>query len=154
MSTTIHTFKPFKNLLDISKDAIVVTDLFGQIIETNSGVPPLFGYTRNELRQLHLDNLLPEIFYFLWRQWKASESRGIHLLPRRKHVIFTARRKDGTEFPANVGFNYARIRGESFFDVAIRQISTEVEIFQSAAETNPELLWLGGLFLAEQTPPP
>jgi PAS domain S-box-containing protein len=95
----------FRLAVEASPSGIVLVDREGRIVLVNAHVEELFGYRREELVGKLVDILVPERF------------RGIHPAHRAKFLAkpeavvigagreLFARRKDGTEFPVEIGLN-------------------------------------------------
>jgi PAS domain S-box-containing protein len=96
----------YRTIADTAPDAIVSIDGGAQILFVNPAVTRIFGWGESELIGQPLMLLLPE-FRFADRLG-SSESMG--------------RRKDGTEFSAEVAFGTAP-DGQSFFTGFVRDIS-------------------------------
>jgi PAS domain S-box-containing protein len=97
-----HSQVLFENLLESSPDAIVVTNQEGQITGLNAQLEKLFGYQRTELLGVPVEALIPERF----RSAHPSHRKSFHAEPRMRPmglgVDLYGRRKDGSEFPADV----------------------------------------------------
>jgi PAS domain S-box-containing protein len=95
----------FRDLLDSSPDAIVMTDAGGTIVLVNRQTERLFGYGANELLGRPLDQLLPERF----RARHAGQQRGYFADPRPRAMgiglELVALRRDGTEFPVDIALS-------------------------------------------------
>ena len=95
----------FRGLLDAAPDAIVIVDRGGRIVLANRQVEKLFGYTAAELVGQLVELLMPEGY------------RGGHVAHRERYVAnprarpmgagvdLSARRKDGTVFPAEISLS-------------------------------------------------
>src|SRR6185295_20380813 len=81
----------FRSLLEAAPDAMIISSEEGEISLVNSQVEMIFGFDRQELIAQSIRALVPE--------WSGlSASVGSH-----KELI--ARRKDGTEFPAEISLS-------------------------------------------------
>jgi formate hydrogenlyase transcriptional activator len=98
----LHSQLLLENLLESSPDAIVVTDQEGRITGANAQLEKLFGYRRSELLGQPVEALIPERF----RTAHPSHRKSFHAEPRMRPmglgVDLYGRRKDGSEFPADV----------------------------------------------------
>ena len=92
-------------VLDASPNAIVAVDVGGSIAYANEQASRTFGYTPDELIGSSVDRLLPS---------RAAERHAAHrasfaVTPRARPMgiglDLWARRKDGTEFPVEIGLS-------------------------------------------------
>lgn len=93
------------DLLEVLPDAIVLVDRTGRIVMVNTHAEQLFGYDRRELIGQPVEILVPE-------RVRAThpQRRGRFLADRRGRRIaasrsVTGRRRDGTEFPADISLS-------------------------------------------------
>src|SRR5258708_1285184 len=96
----------FRTLVETMPGAIVVADKQGRIQLTNERVETLFGYTRDELAHQPVETLLPGRFQP--DHVALRDGYFAHPSPRPMGVgrDLAGRRKDGTEFPVEVGLSY------------------------------------------------
>src|SRR5215467_12396782 len=92
----------FEKLFQSSPDAIVVTDSKGYITEVNPQVERIFGYSRQELRGQTVEILVPERFRQSHIQHRAKYSGQPRHRPMEAGFELYGRRKDGSEFPADI----------------------------------------------------
>jgi PAS domain S-box-containing protein len=90
--------KRFRRLFETSQDGILARDLAGKIIHCNKAYAAMLGYTKKELRQLTVQQLLPE----KWHDHREKMVRKV--LRSGRSVLFEReyKRKDGSVFPASV----------------------------------------------------
>ena len=93
----------FRMLLETSPTGIVISDRSGRIEDVNAEALRLFGYAREELVGQTIEILLPQRF-----QHAHQGHRSLYAQDPRKRSMgdgmeLFARRKDGTEFPVEVG---------------------------------------------------
>ncbi|MGE5527320.1 MAG: PAS domain S-box protein [Methanosarcina sp.] len=95
----------FRSLLEAAPDPILIVDRRGDIVIVNEQAEDTFGYKREELIGKAIENLVPE------RLWRAHvEHRQGFLRKPAKRVMgagieLTARRRDGSEFPAEISLS-------------------------------------------------
>lgn len=82
-----------------------MADRAGLIIMTNSEIERLFGYHRDELIGQPIDILLPERLRAQHARYRFQYGVKPHTRRMGEGREFYARRKDGTEFPVEIGLN-------------------------------------------------
>jgi PAS domain S-box-containing protein len=92
----------FRSLFEYSPDAIVVTDNEGKIAELNAQVEKVFGYARPELLGQPVEVLIPERFRAAHPHHRAQYDAHRHARPMGIGLDLHGRRKDGSEFPADI----------------------------------------------------
>jgi formate hydrogenlyase transcriptional activator len=92
----------FRALFEFSPDAIVASDSQGRITEINARVESTFGYTRGELIGQSIDALVPERFRPTHPSRRAEYAASARVRPMGAGLELYGRRKDGSEFPADI----------------------------------------------------
>src|SRR6266542_1271672 len=95
----------FRLVLDAAPNAMIMVDSAGAINFANASATTVFGYSLSELIGRHIETLVPERF----RDRHAGYRKGFHSEPSSRAMgagrdLF-GRRKDGSEFPVEVGLN-------------------------------------------------
>jgi PAS domain S-box-containing protein len=112
------------DILDIAEDGIVTADARQEIVLFNRGAAKIFGYAPEEVVGQPLELLLPERFRQPHRGQVggfASASAPARLMGERREVY--GRRKDGTEFPAEVSISKFGIGAEMLFTAIVRDVT-------------------------------
>ena len=126
-----------RGLLEAAVHAIVVVDERGEIVLVNPAAEALFAYDRGELIGESVEILVPERFRDSHGGQRRRFTSGA--LTRRMGIglDLVACRKDGTEFPAEIGLSRIQTAGGVLISAAISDIterkSAEVELAQLAA---------------------
>jgi two-component system sensor kinase FixL len=96
---------PFRNTLELLPFAILVTNRHGEIVLANAALEKLFGYSRDELIGASADALVPGLRDGAHIGLRIDTASG-HALraASSSHDVF-GRRKEGTEFPAEITTN-------------------------------------------------
>jgi len=136
------------DILDIAEDGVVTIDARQRIVLFNRGAAKLFGYAADEAVGQPLDLLLPPRFHEAHRRdveafGRAGESA--RLMGDRREVF--GRRKDGSEFPAEVSISKFEADGKLLFTAIVRDL-TERKRFEA---TRQELDHLRALTELEET---
>jgi PAS domain S-box-containing protein len=92
----------FRRLFESAPDAIIMVDRQGKIVRGNDRLTALFGYTRDELAGLSLEQLLPERFRAQHGGYLAGYFAQPHVRQMGAGVELFGQRKDGSEFPLDV----------------------------------------------------
>jgi PAS domain S-box-containing protein len=95
----------FELATEASPSGTVLVDRQGRILLVNAHVEELFGYARDELIGKRVEILVPERF----RESHATDRGNFFIAPEARAMgagrqLF-ARRKDGSEFPVEIGLN-------------------------------------------------
>jgi PAS domain S-box-containing protein len=95
----------FQKMVEAAPCSMVMIDARGRIVLVNQQTEVMFGYARAELIGETLEILLPERF----RATHGSHRQAFAAAPSMRQMgmgrDLTARRKDGTEFPVEIGLN-------------------------------------------------
>jgi PAS domain S-box-containing protein len=108
-------------ILDIAQDAIISVDDTRCVRLFNKGAECVFGYAAHEVIGRPLDLLLPDGSAMVQEMEQRSWDGGTASLAERTEV--RVRRKDGSEFPAELSASKFRLGDESVFTIILRDIS-------------------------------
>lgn len=126
-------------LLESAPIALVVIDTRGVITLINSKTEELFGYTRSELVGQSMELLLPERFSGRHHQHRDSYFDKPKARTMGSGMDLAALRKDGTEFPVEVGLSYVEVDGQRLGMSFITDISVRVAAAESLRSHAQEL---------------
>ena len=116
----------FRGLLESAPDAIVIVDQGGSIVLVNARAEQLFGYSRQELVGEPVELLVPKA---LGRRHVAHRE-GFIAEPRVRAMgeglDLRARRKDGTEFAAEISLSPMRTESGLLISAGIRDLSKQL----------------------------
>jgi len=119
----------FEALMESAPDAILMLDKHREHNIVNSQVLTMFGYEKAELIGDKIERLLPEektlhIFERLLRETR----------PKKQCLELTGKRKNGSEFSAEVTVNSLRIHNERFIVAIVRDITERKQNDAALAE--------------------
>jgi formate hydrogenlyase transcriptional activator len=102
-SPELHPESLYKKLFDFSPDAIVVAGADGKITDINGQVEKFFGYRREELLKQPVEILIPERFRGHHPEYRKEYTAHPHVRSMGGAGLeLFGRRKDGSEFPADI----------------------------------------------------
>jgi hypothetical protein len=118
----------FRGLLEAAPDAMVCVDVAGSITLINARAEELFGYTREELIGQPVEVLVPAAV----RSAHSDHRRGFLADPRSRPMgvgmQLVARRKDGSEFPAEISLGPMQTEQGPIVSAAVRDVTERLEI--------------------------
>jgi PAS domain S-box-containing protein len=115
----------FRSLLEAAPDAMIISSGEGHINLVNSQAEAMFGHPRRELIGKSIRALVPE--------WHSL------LAPAGSHVELPARRKDGSEFPAEVSLSPLQTDEGLLLTSAIRDVTERKRVHEEIRELNTGL---------------
>jgi len=108
----------FDRLFALARDAFLLLDPSGRIVEANVAAEAMYGYSRDELLTLAATDLrVPEAMATVERDRAASASAGGALYET------VHRRRDGTSFPVEISSRVLEIEGQPYRQSTIRDIT-------------------------------
>jgi len=134
---------PFRDLLDAAPDAMVIVDQNGRIRLVNEQVEKLFGYQREELLGQAIEVLVPERFHGGHPAHRNGYLRDPRARPMGMNLDLSARRRDGTEFPAEISLSPMSTAEGTLVTAAIRDVSERRKMeakFRGFLEAAPDAI--------------
>jgi PAS domain S-box-containing protein len=113
----------FKGLVESSPDALVIVNSNGIIKIINAKCESIFGYSRNEVIGQPVEILIPERFSKRHPAHRAGYNKNPSARPMGKGMELVAKRKDGSEFPAEISLSPVESGTEVLVTAAIRDIT-------------------------------
>jgi PAS domain S-box-containing protein len=123
--------------VEMAGDMILRNGRDGLILYANDSACRTYGYTREEMLGLHVWDVDPDITEEGWRDtWEERKTQG------GTHFENVGRRKDGTEFSAEMTLNYFEFEGQEYFVVMGRDVSEEKRADEERAEAERKYMEL------------
>src|SRR5271165_5462470 len=115
--------RTLRAVLEAAPDAIVVVDGTGQIVFVNSQTEQVFGYGREELLGQAVEVLVPEASRAAHPAHRDGYSSAARTRPMGMGIDLRGRRKNGTEFPAEISLAPIHAKGGVLTAAAIRDVT-------------------------------
>ncbi|MEZ0481538.1 EAL domain-containing protein [Planococcus sp. SSTMD024] len=113
----------FQSVIESAKDAIIVADFQGLVVQWNQGAKAIFGYEKEEILGRNINIIIPDRF-------KEAHEKGMEAYrkTREPHVIgstveLTGCRKDGSEFQLEMSVGTWETENGIFFSSILRDIT-------------------------------
>jgi diguanylate cyclase (GGDEF)-like protein/PAS domain S-box-containing protein len=117
------TGEQFRDLLEAAPDAMVIVDADGHITLVNRQTERLFGYSRDELVGQPVEILLPETIRHRHTAQRQAYTTAPEVRPMGAGLELSARRRDGTEFPAEISLSPLQTAQGLLISAAVRDIT-------------------------------
>ena len=127
------------DLLEAFPDAVVAVDRDGTILQINSQVQELFGYTRSELMGKKVEVLVPERLRDQHHDHRRSFAASPRIRQMGEGLDLFGRRRNGSEFPVEISLSPVVVEGGTVVLSAIRDISGRKRIEEELRKTHAEL---------------
>src|SRR5438094_494890 len=133
----------FRLVIDAAPNAMIMVDSAGVISFANAPAATAFGYSLSELIGRHIETLIPERF----RDRHAGYRKGFLSQPSSRAMgagrdLF-GRRKDGSEFPVEVGLNPIHTTEDLFVLASVIDITARKQAELEHERQNIELVRVG-----------
>jgi PAS domain S-box-containing protein len=129
----------FENIFEFAPDAIFVVNREGHIVRINMAAEKMFGYTRDELLGKTVEILIPERF-----RERHVEQRNRYFIKPRVRALglglgLYGRRKDGSEFPADIMLSPLETAGDVLVLSVVRDIAERKQAEEELRRAHDEL---------------
>jgi PAS domain S-box-containing protein len=122
-----------RELLEQAPDAMVIVNRNGRVVRVNEQTERMFGYGRDELMGTSINLLVPELAETIGNL--AGQARLV-----KEGSVLYGRRKDGSEFPIEIGLSPLRAPGADLVSSSIRDITDRRQAEQLLRELTGRLI--------------
>jgi PAS domain S-box-containing protein len=138
--------KSYWEFLESVPDAMVLSDLEGQIVWLNRNAERMFGYSRDELVGQEIEILVPDRYRTRHRRDRSRYYADPNIRPMGVGEELSAYGKDGVEFAVEISLSPLQIKGKALVWSAIRNINDrERSLAQLRVAIKNKLIGLKGL---------
>ncbi|CAN1211355.1 hypothetical protein TUMEXPCC7403_14230 [Tumidithrix helvetica PCC 7403] len=109
----------YQALMNGASDAILLADVQGNLLHVNKKAEQMFGYTRNELTQMHLSQLHPPEALIESKAYLSDFRQGVTDLL----LSSTALRKDGSYIPIEITSSLIEVGEERIIQGIFRDVT-------------------------------
>jgi PAS domain S-box-containing protein len=132
----------FRAFVEVSPDAIIVSDPQGRILLVNSQMESVFGYAREEILGKSVEILLPDQFRRLHAEHREKYLVDPGTRPMGEGRELFGRKKDGREFPVEISLAPLQTADGPVILSNIRDVTARKLAEVSLGETNERLFSL------------
>ncbi|MEX3947568.1 PAS domain S-box protein [Paraburkholderia sp. EG287B] len=133
----------FRQVVEAAPNAMVMVDRAGRIVLVNAQAEKLFGYARAELMTRGIEALVPERFRSGHPDFRSAYYTDLKSRPMGTGRDLYAMRKDGSEFPVEIGLNPVSTDEGTFVLAAVVDITgrrRQEERFRQVVEAAPNAM--------------
>lgn len=118
----------FRSVVESARDAIILSDINGTIIEWNQSAQTIFGYEKEEVLGRPLSILMPARYRNAHQRGLARAKSEGTFPHSGKTVELHGLKKNGEEFPIEISFSVWKINKESFYSGVVRDITERKQL--------------------------
>lgn len=138
------------SLFEAAPQAIIIADRSGSIVMANPTTEKIFGYTADELRQMKVEALIPETMRSEHVNHRGRFFAAPQTRPMGLGMDLKGRRKDASEFDAEISLSYIEATPGIFAVAFATDISKRRADEQAIRDQKEELRLLTGKLLTAQ----
>ncbi len=135
----IFQMESLNALFEHATEGIIISDRSGKIIKANPSSERLFGYDKDELLGLVIEDLIPRRYASSHSKHRDNFNANPHARAMGKNMDLYARRKDESEFPVEISLSYYKQGEETFVIAFIIDITERKQYEESIIKLNQDL---------------
>ncbi len=113
----------YEGLFEFAPDAVIVVGKGGEIVRVNNQAEKLFGYSKTEFQNNHIEDLLPERFRERHKEHRRDYMSAPRVRPMGTGLDLWARKKDGSEFSVDIALGPLNAGDEVLVMAVIRDVT-------------------------------
>jgi PAS domain S-box-containing protein len=130
----------FRQIFQSSVEAIIMVDQGGKILLANPVSERMFGYQKDSLIGLVVEDLLPEHMRSKHVDYRKTFSAHPEPRPMGMGRDLIAKRKDGSQFPVSVSLSYTLVDGEVLVMAFVSDITERKKAEEALKRSEEQLL--------------
>jgi two-component system, NarL family, sensor histidine kinase UhpB len=127
--------KEMTDVFEYLPDAVLLTDRRGMIKGANGQAAALFGYDPGELEGKEIDLLVPERLRGSHRGHRMRYYGSMSVRAMGEGLRFAGKRKDGSEFPADISLSPFETPAETVIISVVRDVTERVNLEEARRES-------------------
>lgn len=136
---TLLDMEQLNALFEHATEGIIIANRQGVIIKANPSSERLFGYNQGELEGKKVEEIVPDKYRGNHEKHRESFHANPHARSMGKGIDLFAKRKDGSEFPAEISLSYYTKGNDQFVIAFIIDISERKKVEERIKKLNAEL---------------
>jgi PAS domain S-box-containing protein len=128
----------FRTLLDSAPDAVIIVDGGGTIRLVNTATEESFGYGRGELVGQSVEVLVPDHVRGVHHRLRERYASAPERRPMGRAGMLTARRKDGSEFPAEISLSPVKTEAGGLVIAEVRDLTDRLAALEAVSKAEEE----------------
>lgn len=128
----------FRSLTELSPEAMIIADTYGQITLVNSQAENLFGHARKDMLGQNISMLVPKSTAASHQEYVRKIINQSDFQPIEKNDALFGYHLDGSEFPVEVSFSPMQLDDRLLIAASVRNISEQQRIEHSLRKATSE----------------
>lgn len=142
----------YRSIIDGAPDGILVAGEDGEIILCNDAAEEMFGFPRQQLLGMSIEDLLPEEERDMHRGFRKQYHRHPRTRPMGTHLDLRGKRSDGKEFPVDIMLSSIDVEGSTVAVAVVRDTTVRErerkereQLLETLQSAHKEIRTLSGL---------
>ncbi|MCW8916470.1 MAG: response regulator [Magnetovibrio sp.] len=131
--------KETEELLQSAPDAMLTVNSSGDIVRANRQAEVVFGYTRDELSAMHIEDLIPLHYRAMHKVERDGYFDHPHPRPMGRELDLKGVTREGLEIPLEISLSTLEQDGEMYATATVRDISERLKAEQRVRENEERL---------------
>lgn len=139
ISERVRLESAFQKIVEASPDGVLIVDESSRVVMANPRLESIFGYGKDEMLGMELARLIPSRYLSGHEQFVAAYRAQPEVRSMGLGRDLTALRKDGKEFPVEIGLSPVIWQGAPMTMVAVSDITVRKKMEMDLRQANSDL---------------